>query len=94
MIGHVVKIELEAVLQRGQPATMCGRPASLGGEPTSLPWILSCRHMERYSCGGLDSAGCKVVPAGRPAGPTWQWLWPTGSTWSEVDHGVFGLTFC
>jgi hypothetical protein len=48
----VAKVELEVVLQRGWPG--------LGGEPTSLPWTLSSRHMERYSRGGLDPAGCKV----------------------------------
>jgi hypothetical protein len=37
MVGHVVKIGLEAGLQRGWPG--------LGGEPTSLPRILPCCHM-------------------------------------------------
>jgi hypothetical protein len=30
-VGHVTKVELEAVLQRGQPAAMCGRPAESWG---------------------------------------------------------------
>jgi hypothetical protein len=55
----MVNVELEAVLQTGRPTDTCGRPC-LGGEPTSLPWILSCCHMERYSRGGLDLASCKV----------------------------------
>jgi hypothetical protein len=25
MVGHVAKVELEAVLQRGRPVAMCGR---------------------------------------------------------------------
>jgi hypothetical protein len=70
MVGHVVKVELEAVVQRGQSAATCGHRSGLGGEPTSLPRILSCCHMERNSYGGLDPAGCKVEPTGRPAGPT------------------------
>jgi hypothetical protein len=51
-VGHVLKVELEVVLQRGRP--------DLSDELMLLPQIFSCRHMERYSCGGLDSAGCKV----------------------------------
>jgi hypothetical protein len=56
----VAKIELEAVLQRGRPG--------LGGKPTSLPQILSCHHIERYSCRGLDPAGCKVGLVGQGVG--------------------------
>jgi hypothetical protein len=51
----VAKVELEAVLQRDR--------LGLGGEPTSLPQILSCRHMKRYSHGGPDPASFKVGPA-------------------------------
>jgi hypothetical protein len=96
----VTKIVLEVVLQRGQPATTCGRPTGFWGEPTTLPRILSCRHMEIYSHGGLAPAGYKVGPAsqgvGRPAallGPPSR-LWLTRSTRSKVDRGDLGLTFC
>jgi hypothetical protein len=40
----------------------------LGGEPTSLPRILSCHHMERYSYEGPDMAGYKVGPVGPGVG--------------------------
>jgi hypothetical protein len=92
-VGHVVKVELEVVLQRAWPTAMCGRPDH-GGEPTSLPRILSCHHMERYSSGRLDPIGYKVGPADHPTRATWQGLWPTGSTWSEVDCSDLGMTFC
>jgi hypothetical protein len=41
---------------------------------------------------GADRPGSG--PAGRLAGPTWQGLRPEGSTWSDVDRGDLGLTFC
>jgi hypothetical protein len=47
---------------------LADRP-SLRGEPTSLPHILSCHHMERYSHGGLNPAGCKVGSVGQ--GVSW-----------------------
>jgi hypothetical protein len=77
----------------GRPLCVAGQLGH-GGEQISLPRILSCLHMERYSRGGLDSTGYKVGSTGRPARPTWQGLRPTGSTWSEVDRGDLGLTFC
>jgi hypothetical protein len=66
--GHVAKLELEVVLHRGRWATTCGQLARSWGEPTSLPRILSCHHMERYSYEGPDLAGYKVGPVGPGVG--------------------------
>jgi hypothetical protein len=75
------KIELEVVLQRGWPA-------GSWGEPTLLPQILSCRHMERYSHGGLDPAGCKVGLADQGVGRLAALLGPPGMGFRRrVPHG-------
>jgi hypothetical protein len=66
---------------------VASRPG-LGGEPTSLPQILSCRHMERYSRKGLDSTGYKVGSADRP--PCWAHL--IGSL-AYVIHMVRGWSW-
>jgi hypothetical protein len=50
-----------------RPTHVADRPG-LGGELTSLPQIISCRHIERYSCGGLDPAGYKVGSVGQGVG--------------------------
>jgi hypothetical protein len=65
-----------------------------------LSWRRCCRgvdgrHVWRHiPAEDLISAGFNVGPADHPAGPTWQGLQPMGSTWSEVDRGDLGLTFC
>jgi hypothetical protein len=61
-----------------------GRPG-LGGRPTSLPWILTCCQMERYSCRGLDPTGYKV---GQTARPPW-WVLLAGASAYGV-HKVRG----
>jgi hypothetical protein len=71
----------------GQPPRVADR-SGLGGELTLLSQILSCRHMERYSHGGLDLAGCKVGPVGQGVGQPAALLGPPGrgfSLWGS--HG-------
>jgi hypothetical protein len=71
-----------------------------GGGPFSLPRILSCCHMEIYTAEDLTQLATKWgQPAKEWAGlpPCWAHLTGAlsmGSTWSEVDRGDHGLTFC
>jgi hypothetical protein len=67
-----------------QPPCVVSQP-DLGGEPTSLPQILSCHHMERYSRGGVDPANCKVGPIDQEVGQPVALLSPPGR-----GFGVWG----
>jgi hypothetical protein len=73
----------------GQLPCVAGRPG-LGGEPTSLPRILSCCHMERYSHGGLDLASCKVGLASQGVGRLTALLGPPGRASAYGVHMVRG----
>jgi hypothetical protein len=64
----------------------------LGGELTSLPHILSCRYMERYSYEGHDPAGYKMGPTGQGVGWSAVLLSPPGRGFGlQCSHGQ-GLT--
>jgi hypothetical protein len=79
-VGGIYRVPRSAMWQKlssrrccrgaDRPPRVAGR-LGIRGEPTSLPWILSCRHMERYSRERLDPSGYKVGPTsqvvGRPA---------------------------
>jgi hypothetical protein len=85
----VVKIELEAVLQRGWPVATCGRPArSWGRTDLVASYSFLPPYGEIFPCGGLDPAGCKVGSPGQGVGWLVALLDPPGRGFSlRGPHG-------
>jgi hypothetical protein len=86
----VVKIELEAVLQRGQLAGQvlgANQPRCLGFLLVAIWRDIPTEDLTRLATNWGRPPTC-------PAGPSWHGLQPMGSTGSEADHGDLHMTFC
>jgi hypothetical protein len=86
-VGRVTKVELEAVLQSGRSANTCGRLTGSWGRTkliasdSFLPTygeIFTWRTGPNWLQSGASQP--RSGPTGRPVGPSWQGLWPMGST--------------